>query len=62
MVIVAVEMLSSGTGIGFFVWNSYNADDMPSVLASVLIIGAVGLLLDFAFLRLARSVSLERVA
>jgi len=62
MVIVAVEMLSSGTGIGFFVWNSYNADDMPSVLASVLIIGAVGLLLDFAFLRLARSVSLEGVA
>lgn len=62
MVIVAVEMLSGGTGIGFFVWNSYNADDLSSVLASVLIIGAVGLLLDFGFLRLAKVVSLERVA
>jgi len=60
MVIVAVEMLSSGTGIGFFVWNSYNADDMPSVLASVLIIGAVGLLLDLGFLRLAKAVSLGK--
>jgi len=62
MVIVAVEMLSGGTGIGFFVWNSYNADDMPSVLASVLIIGAVGLLLDLGFLRLAKAVSLGRAA
>ncbi|HEV8115783.1 MAG TPA: nitrate ABC transporter permease [Acidimicrobiales bacterium] len=62
MVIVAVEMLSSGTGIGFFVWNSYNADDMPSVLASVLIIGAVGLLLDLGFLRLAKAVSLGKAA
>jgi nitrate/nitrite transport system permease protein len=60
MVIVAVEMLSGGTGIGFFVWNSYNADDMPSVLASVLIIGGVGLLLDFGFLRLAKTVSLTK--
>ncbi len=58
MVIVAVEMLSSGTGIGFFVWDSYNADDMPSVLASVLIIGAVGLAFDLVFLRLAKSVAL----
>jgi len=32
------------------------------VLASVLIIGAVGLLLDLGFLRLAKAVSLERVA
>ena len=62
MVIVAVEMLSGGTGIGFFVWNSYNADDMPSVLASVLIIGGVGLLLDFGFLRLAKAVSLTKAA
>jgi len=62
MVIVAVEMLSGGTGIGFFVWNSYNADDMSSVLASVLIIGAVGLALDFGFLRLAKAVSLGKAA
>lgn len=62
MVIVAVEMLSGGTGIGFFVWSSYNADDMSSVLASVLIIGAVGLALDFGFLRLAKAVALGQAA
>lgn len=62
MVIVATEMLAGGTGIGSFVWNSYNADDIPSVMASVLIIGAVGLILDFIFLRLSRSVSLAKAS
>lgn len=62
MVIVAVEMLSGGTGIGSFVWTSYNADDMPAVLASVLIIGVVGLLIDFGFLRLAKVVAVAKAA
>lgn len=57
MVIVAAEMLAGGAGIGGFVWNQYNAGNTPAVMASVLIIGTVGLVLDFAFLRLARSVA-----
>jgi nitrate/nitrite transport system permease protein len=46
MVIVAGEMLAGGTGIGFFVWDSWNALSLPKVLSAILIIGSVGLLLD----------------
>lgn len=49
MVIVAVEMLSGANGIGFFVWDSYNADDLPSVVAAIALIGMVGLALDLGF-------------
>lgn len=59
MVIVAVEMLSGGTGIGFFVWNSYNALDLSKVIAAIVLIGSIGLSLDFLFLRLGRAVALE---
>ncbi|MGH9179347.1 MAG: nitrate ABC transporter permease [Acidimicrobiales bacterium] len=62
MVIVAVEMLSSGgAGIGFFVWDSYNASNLAAVIAAILLIGAVGLVLDLLFLRLGRRVTLEEV-
>lgn len=62
MVIVAVEMLSSGgAGIGFFVWDSYNANNLAAVMAAILLIGAVGLVLDMVFLRLGRRVALEEV-
>jgi nitrate/nitrite transport system permease protein len=58
MVIVAVEMMSGKNGIGNYVWNSYNAGDMAKVTASVVVIGATGLLLDMFFLRLGRAVSI----
>jgi nitrate/nitrite transport system permease protein len=54
MVIVAVEMMSGKTGIGNYVWNSYNAGDMSKVTASIVLIGATGLVLDLVFLRLGR--------
>jgi nitrate/nitrite transport system permease protein len=57
MVIVAVEMLSGGAGIGFFVWDSYNAGSLAAVTAAILLIGAVGVALDAVFQRLARMVS-----
>ena len=46
LVIVAAEMLTGGTGIGFFVWDVYNTGDISLVLFSLLIIGVVGLVLD----------------
>ncbi len=61
MVIVAVEMLSGGAGIGGFVWESYNTGNMAAVTAAILIIGSLGLLLDVGFLRLGRRVALEEV-
>lgn len=52
LVIVAAEMLSGGTGIGFYVWDSWNALNLEQVLSAILLIGLVGLLLDriFAFI------------
>lgn len=49
LVIVAGEMLSGGLGIGFFVWDSWNALSLEKVISAILIIGLVGLLLDRVF-------------
>ncbi|HYC84966.1 MAG TPA: nitrate ABC transporter permease [Chryseosolibacter sp.] len=49
LVIVAGEMLSGGIGIGFFVWDSWNALSLEKVISGILIIGIVGLLLDRIF-------------
>ncbi len=46
VVIVAAEMLSGGTGIGFYVWDAWNALDLQRVISAILLIGIVGLLLD----------------
>ena len=46
LVIVAGEMLSGGTGIGFFVWDSWNALNLERVISALLLIGIVGLILD----------------
>lgn len=48
LVIVAVEMLTGGIGIGFFVWDEWNRLNLSSVFLSVLVIGLTGLLLDYA--------------
>lgn len=48
VVIVAAEMLSGGTGIGFYVWDSWNALDLERVISAILCIGVVGLALDRA--------------
>lgn len=49
LVIVAGEMLSGGAGIGFFVWDSWNALSLEKVISAIIIIGVVGLLLDRIF-------------
>jgi nitrate/nitrite transport system permease protein len=57
LVIVAGEMLSGGIGIGFFVWDSWNALSLEKVISAILIIGLVGLLLDRGFTFLEKKVS-----
>lgn len=47
LVIVAAEMLVGGTGIGYFVWNEWNNLDLESVIFSILLIGLVGMILDY---------------
>src|SRR5688572_15428419 len=57
LVIVAAEMLSGGSGIGFFVWDSWNASSLEKVIAAILIIGVVGLILDKFFMTLQKKFS-----
>jgi nitrate/nitrite transport system permease protein len=47
LVIVAVEMLTGGVGIGFFVWDQWNRLNLSSVFLAVFVIGITGLLLDY---------------
>jgi len=60
LVIVAGEMLSGGAGIGFFIWDSWNAGSMENIIAGILIIGLVGLLLDKGFSLLQKNFSYEK--
>jgi nitrate/nitrite transport system permease protein len=48
LVIVAVEMLTGGTGIGFFVWDEWSRLNLSSVFLAVFVIGITGLVLDYA--------------
>ncbi len=60
MVIVAVEMLSGGVGIGFYIWDAYNASNLAGVTAAIVLIGVVGLALDAAFMKCSRLVAVEK--
>jgi nitrate/nitrite transport system permease protein len=57
LVIVAAEMLVGGTGIGYFVWNEWNNLNLTNVLFAILMIGLVGMVLDFMFARLQKMVT-----
>ncbi|EKQ70219.1 nitrate ABC transporter, permease protein [Leptolyngbyaceae cyanobacterium JSC-12] len=46
LAIVAAEMLRGDTGIGFFIWNSYNGGAISEVILALIYIGIVGFLLD----------------
>ena len=60
MVIVAVEMLATAaSGIGFYVWEQYNALKLDSVCAAIVLIGVTGFLLDLGFMRLGKAVAIE---
>ncbi|UKO97219.1 nitrate ABC transporter permease [Nostoc sp. UHCC 0870] len=52
LVIVAVEMLTGGVGIGFFVWDEWSRLNLSSVFLAVFVIGLTGLILDFAVSKL----------
>lgn len=49
LVIVAAEILVGGTGLGYFVWNEWNNLQITSIITAIVVIGAVGLILDRLF-------------
>lgn len=57
LVIVAVEMLTGGVGIGFFIWDEWSRLNLSSVMLAVLVIGVTGLVLDFAIGKLQQLVT-----
>ncbi len=59
LVIVAAEMLVGGTGIGYYVWNEWNNLDLAAVIFSILMIGAVGMFLDWVLARASQMVSYQ---
>jgi nitrate/nitrite transport system permease protein len=61
MVIVAAEMLSGNSGIGFLVWDTYNAGNLANVTALIVVIGLVGLVLDSILLRVSRRVTIDEL-
>jgi len=52
LVIVAVEMLTGGVGIGFFLWDEWNRLNLSSVFLAVIVIGITGLFLDYVISKL----------
>lgn len=57
MVIVAGEMLAGGTGIGFFVWDSWNSLNLSRVISAIILIGLIGYAIDAALMRLYKHVT-----
>lgn len=54
LVIVAAEMLTGGTGIGFWLWDEWNNLMVEHIIIAIFIIGIVGLSLEFMLIRIAR--------
>jgi len=54
LVIVAAEMLTGGVGIGFWVWDEWNNLNVKHILIAILVIGVVGLALEWALIAIAR--------
>ena len=57
LVIVAGELLSGVGGIGFFVWDSWNALSLEKVISAIIIIGFVGIIFDGFFTMIEKKVS-----
>jgi nitrate/nitrite transport system permease protein len=56
LAIVAAEMLIGGVGIGFFIWDAWNAANISQIIIALIYVGLVGLLLDKAIAFLATKV------
>jgi len=46
LAIVAAEMVQGGTGIGFFIWDSYNSSLLTDTIVALVWIGVIGFSLD----------------
>jgi nitrate/nitrite transport system permease protein len=61
LVIVAAEMLTGGVGIGFWVWDEWNNLNVMHIIIAIFMIGIVGLVLEYALIKLATAFTFEEV-
>jgi nitrate/nitrite transport system permease protein len=61
LVIVAAEMLTGGVGIGFWVWDEWNNLNVKNIIIAIFVIGIVGLILEYALVKLATAFTFEEV-
>ena len=57
LAIVASEMLLGGVGVGFFIWDQYNASRISDIVVALVWVGLVGYALDRMVALLGRIVS-----
>lgn len=46
LAIIAAEMLIGGVGIGFFIWDAWNASRISDIILALIYVGVVGFMLD----------------
>jgi len=46
LAIIASEMLLGGVGMGFFIWDQYNASRISDIIVALTWVGLVGFALD----------------
>ena len=61
LVIVAAEMLTGGVGIGCWVWDEWNNLNVKNIIIAIFVIGGVGLILEYALIRVATAFTWEDV-
>lgn len=59
LVIVAAEMLNGGAGIGFWLWDEYNASNYEHIIIAIFVVGIIGLILEQTLIALAKRFSYE---
>ena len=59
LVIVAAEMLNGGAGIGFWLWDEYNASNYEHIIIAIFIVGTIGLILEQSLIALANRFNYE---
>ena len=59
LVIVAAEMLNGGAGIGFWLWDEYNASNYEHIIIAIFVVGIIGLILEQSLIAIAKRFSYE---
>ncbi|MFX1368221.1 MAG: ABC transporter permease [Promethearchaeota archaeon] len=55
MCLMAAEMIGGGLGLGYLVWVGWQVGRTAEVIATMLVIGLIGFVFSYAFLRIERS-------